>query len=132
MTAPRRIHQHLALLGVLRERGSERVERVAARRDGVQERQSEMVEQRLARGFEQGREHGSERLDHAGAANKSRIYGFDRNPAVLYQVIPQDFEQMPPQPRNMAFLINCHMRWGGCVSPYPKGVAYMDGTGAAS
>ena len=37
------------------------------RRDGVQERQSEMVEQRLAEGFEQGMEHGVERLDDAGA-----------------------------------------------------------------
>ncbi len=71
------------------------------------------------------------RLDHAGATSKSRIFAYDRNPGVIYQVIPQDFEQMPPQARNMAFVINCHMRWGGCVSPRPKAVSYMDGTGAS-
>lgn len=72
------------------------------------------------------------RLDHAGAANKSRIFAYDRNPRVIYQVIPQDFEQFPPQARGLAFIVNCHMRWGGVVSPYPKAVSYMDGTGAAS
>jgi hypothetical protein len=70
------------------------------------------------------------RLDTAGAAGVSRIFAFDRNPSVIYQVIPQDFEQMPPQARNMAFVVNCHMRFGGLVSPYPKAIAYMDKTGS--
>jgi hypothetical protein len=70
------------------------------------------------------------RLDNAGATNKSRIFAYDRNPKVLYQVIPQDFEQFPPQARSLAFVINCHMRWGGVVTPYPKAISYMDGTGA--
>lgn len=69
------------------------------------------------------------RLNAAGASGHSRIFAMDRNPSVIYQVIPQDFEQMPPQPVNMSFLVNCHMRWGGVVSPYPKAIAYMDGTG---
>lgn len=72
------------------------------------------------------------KLDHAGATNKSRIFAYDRSPRVIYQVIPQDFEQFPPQARGLAFVVNCHLRWGGVVSPYPKAVSYMDGTGAAS
>lgn len=71
-----------------------------------------------------------DRLTGAGTSGHSRIFALDRNPAVLYQVMPQDFEQMPPQPVNMSFKINCHMRWGGVVSPYPKAVSYMDGTSA--
>lgn len=70
------------------------------------------------------------RLDAAGAGGKSRIFAMDRNPNVIYQVLPQDFEQFPPQARGLAFIINCHMRWGGVVCPYPKAIAYMDGTGA--
>lgn len=70
------------------------------------------------------------RLDTAAGSGHSRIFALDRNPSVIYQVLPQDFEQMPPQTKGMAFVINCHMRWGGVVSPYPKAVAYMDQTGA--
>lgn len=70
------------------------------------------------------------RCNNAGATNKSRAFALKRDPKVLYQVIPQDFEQMPPQARFMAFVIACHMRWGGVVSPFPKAHAYMDGFGA--
>lgn len=72
------------------------------------------------------------RLDHAGATNKSRIFALDLNPSVLYQVIPQDFEQFPPQWNMLSLVVPCHMRWGGVVVPRPKAVAYMDGTGAAA
>jgi hypothetical protein len=70
------------------------------------------------------------RLNTAGASNASRAFALKRDPKVLYQVIPQDFEQFPPQARWLAFVVPCHMRWGGVVSPYPKAHAYMDGFGA--
>lgn len=72
------------------------------------------------------------KLDHAGAANKSRTYAYERNPNVLYQVEPQPFEQFAPERRNLAFVVPCHARWGGVVVRFPKAVAYMDGTGYAS
>jgi hypothetical protein len=71
------------------------------------------------------------RLNAAGEGGASRAFALKRDPSCLYQVIPQDFEQMPPQARFMAFVIACHMRWGGCVAPRPKAHAYMDGFGTA-
>jgi hypothetical protein len=74
----------------------------------------------------------SPRLDNAsglvgGTLGKPRIVMFERNPRVVGLIIPQEFEQLAPQPRNMAFVVNCHMRFGGAEVRYPKAVATMDG-----
>lgn len=68
------------------------------------------------------------RLDTAGASSKARIMAYARNPEVLEVVVPQDFEMFAPQARNMAFVVPCHMRFGGVNIRYPKAIAYMDGT----
>lgn len=68
------------------------------------------------------------RLDTAGASSKETIVAYDRNPDVLELIIPQEFEQFPPQPEGLAFKINCHMRCGGVSVRYPLGISYMDGT----
>ena len=43
-------------------------------------------------------------------------------------MIPQEFEQFPPQPRNLSLIIPCHKRFGGVSLRYPMAITYMDGT----
>ena len=43
-------------------------------------------------------------------------------------IIPQEFEQLPPQPVNLSFKIPCHKRFGGVQIRFPRASTYMDGT----
>lgn len=72
-------------------------------------------------------------LDTAGKAQDTvtvapRAILYERSPEVCQLVIPQDFEQLPPQQLNMSFKIPCHMRTGGVVVHYPLAIHYIDGT----
>lgn len=67
-------------------------------------------------------------LDTANAAgNGPRAVAYQRSPEVLGLVIPQEFEQFPPQAKNLAFSVPCHSRCGGVKVTYPLAIAYMDG-----
>lgn len=66
------------------------------------------------------------RLDDAGAGGTSRAVAYKRSEEVLAMVIPQEFEQFPPQERNLKFIVNTHSRVGGVRVQYPFAVAYMD------
>ncbi len=73
-------------------------------------------------------------LDTAGKLQDTttvggRIMMYERTPENLGLVIPQEFEQLPPQMIGMAFKIPCHMRIGGVTVRYPKSVAFLDGAG---
>lgn len=71
------------------------------------------------------------RLDTADTGGtKERIMMYARNPEVAQAFIPQEFEQLAPQARNMAFVVPCHMRFGGVVVRYPLAVAFADGAEA--
>lgn len=63
--------------------------------------------------------------DNAGTG--PRIVCYQRNPENLGFVVPQEFEQFPPQTKNLAFFIPCHARCGGTKVTYPLSLAYMDG-----
>jgi hypothetical protein len=63
--------------------------------------------------------------DAAGTGPRAVCY--QRSPDVLTYEIPQEFEQLPPQARNLAFVIPCHARVAGVAVPYPLGMGYMDG-----
>lgn len=68
------------------------------------------------------------KLDTADAAGTGpRIVAYQRSPEVMELEIPQEFEQFPPQARNLAFVIPCHARIGGTVVRYPLAIAFMDG-----
>lgn len=68
------------------------------------------------------------KLANANAAgNGPRAVCYKRDPEVLELVIPQEFEEMPPQPQGLKFNIPCHARVGGCVVYYPLAMGYMDG-----
>lgn len=64
----------------------------------------------------------------ANAANNGpRAMAYAKDPTVVQMVLPQDFEQLPPQPKNLGFEIPCHARCGGVEVRYPLAMAYMDG-----
>ncbi len=68
------------------------------------------------------------KLDQADADGKGpRVVAYKRAPEILELNIPQEFEQFPPQPRNMEFVINCHAKFAGVTIYYPLAVAYLDG-----
>lgn len=63
--------------------------------------------------------------DAAGTGPRAICY--KRDPEVLTLEIPQEFEQLPPQPKNLAFQVPVHARTGGVIIYYPIGMGYMDG-----
>ena len=69
------------------------------------------------------------KLNDAGAASVTRLVCYKRDPEVVELVIPQEYEQFPPQARNLEFVIPTHSRIGGVSVRYPLAMAYMDGTG---
>lgn len=66
-----------------------------------------------------------DKADAAGTGPRAVVY--QRDAEIVELVIPQEFEQFPPQPFNLAFKVPCHMRIGGVVVYYPLGVMYVDG-----
>jgi hypothetical protein len=62
--------------------------------------------------------------DANGTAPRVVIYKND--PEILTLEIPQEFEQMDPQSKNMSFTIDCHARCGGVIVYYPMGMYYID------
>lgn len=67
-------------------------------------------------------------LDTAGAGSKERVLCCERSRENFEIIIPQEFEQFPPQAQNLAFKIPCHKRFGGVQMRYPLSISYMDGT----
>lgn len=66
-------------------------------------------------------------LDTAGAGATDRIALYKRDPEILELVNPQEFEVFAPEPRNLAFIVNCHGRTAGTCIYRPLGIRYMDG-----
>lgn len=59
-------------------------------------------------------------------AGVARAMVYKRDPRIVQLVVPQLFEQFPPQPRGMAFKVPCHSRIGGVKLPYPLACASMN------
>ncbi len=51
---------------------------------------------------------------------------YEKTPDVCELIIPQEFEQLPPQLVGMAFKIFCHMRTGGVAVRRPLAMLYTD------
>ncbi len=62
------------------------------------------------------------------AGTGPRLVCYKRDEEVLTLEIPQEFEQLPPQAKNLAFQVPVHARCGGVIVYYPIAMAYMDGT----
>ncbi len=66
-------------------------------------------------------------LSTADAAGTGpRAVAYLRSSEVVELVIPQEFEQFPPQAKNLAFNVPCHARVGGVSWHYPLGAVYAD------
>lgn len=66
-------------------------------------------------------------LKGAGSGATDRMVCYKRDPDHLMLVIPQEFEQFPPQVDGMEFVVNCHARCAGVQCFYPLSIAYGDG-----
>jgi hypothetical protein len=71
---------------------------------------------------------GWHRLNTANAAGTGpRIVGFYRDPRVLQEKNPLPFTQLPPQPKNLSFVVPCRALTAGVHIYQPGAVVYMDG-----
>ena len=65
------------------------------------------------------------KLQGASAGSDKMIsYRYDQD--VVKLVIPQEFEMLPPQPRNLSFVVNTHARTAGIQMVYPKACRKME------
>jgi hypothetical protein len=62
-----------------------------------------------------------------GAALKSRVMVYEKNPEVVQLMVAQPFVQMAPQPTGLVYEIPCYSRLGGAMCIRPLGIVYMDG-----
>ena len=67
------------------------------------------------------------KLAGAGSGGTDRMVAYRRDPDALMLVIPQEFEQFPPQSKGLEFEIPCHARCGGVQVFYPLSICYGDG-----
>lgn len=66
-------------------------------------------------------------LETAGASGTARMVAYSRDPNKLEGLVPQEFEDFPPQWESMQAIVTCHARCGGTVAYFPKAVVYADG-----
>jgi len=64
--------------------------------------------------------------DTGGASGVPRVMMYEKDPDICELIIPQEFEQLPPQLEGMAFKIFCHMRTGGVSVRRPRACLYSD------
>lgn len=55
------------------------------------------------------------------------ILTFRADPSKVWFALPQDFEQMEPDKQGMDYVIPCHSRTGGVITPYPLSIRITDG-----
>lgn len=67
-------------------------------------------------------------LKQDGTTRGPRMIMWEKNDENCEMVIPQEFEQFPPQMVNMAFKVPCHLRFGGLRFSYPAAFVALDGT----
>jgi hypothetical protein len=68
-----------------------------------------------------------EKCKAAGSGGTDRMVAYRRDPNKLQLIIPQEFESLPPEPRNLEFVINNHGRIGGVHAYFPLSIVYGDG-----
>lgn len=66
-------------------------------------------------------------LKGAGAASADVFFMYRKSPEYLELIMPQPFEQFPPQEQNLAIKVPCHARTGGVVIYYPLSVIKVSG-----
>lgn len=66
-------------------------------------------------------------LTGAGAGGTNRMVVYRKDPDALQLVMPQEFEQFPPQTKNLEITTPCHARISGVHVYYPLSICYADG-----
>jgi hypothetical protein len=66
-------------------------------------------------------------LETAGAGGTRRAVAYRNDPDALELRIPQEFEQLPEEKRNLEYVVDCHARMGGVLAFYPLTITYADG-----
>jgi len=66
-------------------------------------------------------------LDGAGTGGLDVAIAYKRDPDMLTLEVPQDFEQLDVEQRNLEFVVPCHMRCGGLIIYYPFSLAKAEG-----
>lgn len=66
------------------------------------------------------------KLETAGAGSTARAVCYNDRVDKVGAVVPQEFEQFPPQAHGFEMVTNCHARCGGVVAFYPKSICYAD------
>jgi len=67
------------------------------------------------------------KLKGAGAGGLDRMVSYRPALDTIRLEIPEEFNTLPPEPRNFEFVINAIMAIGGVIAPYPLAVTYGDG-----
>lgn len=68
-----------------------------------------------------------ERLAAAGSGSTDRMLVYDPTPENLKMLVPLEFTMQPPQLKNMSYVVNCWVKTGGVISPFPKSISFADG-----
>lgn len=67
------------------------------------------------------------KLSGAGTASTDLMVCYKNDEEHLAGIVPQEFEQLPAEPRNLSWVVNCHARCGGTQVFYPLSMAYGSG-----
>lgn len=62
----------------------------------------------------------------AGGDSTRRMIGYRPDRMALRFLLPIAFEQQAPQLHNWSYRVNCRVKTGGVINPYPKSVIYGD------
>lgn len=63
----------------------------------------------------------------ADSGTNPRGMMYPKRPETLKAIIPVVFEQLPPQAKNLAYMVPCHARVGGVTFREPVACRYLDG-----
>lgn len=66
------------------------------------------------------------KLNTAGASGGPRAIAYQKDPQILEAVIPQEYEEMPPEMKGFEFIKNAHARCGGVKVYQPLAMRYLD------
>lgn len=67
------------------------------------------------------------KLVGVGAATADRMICYRRDPEAVELIVPQEFEQFPPEQEGLEWTVSCHARCAGVVAYYPLSISYGDG-----
>ncbi len=67
------------------------------------------------------------RCEGVASGPADRLCAFPRDAEVVAALVPKELEFLPPEQRNLEYVINGVASCGGVVARYPKAITYMDG-----